>query len=136
MWNRIKSSLYRFMSGRYGVDALSRFLLWVYLFLILLSVFVHSTILSILCTACAIYLLFRMLSRNTLARSKENQAFLRSKQKITGWFTLKRDQFRDRKTHIYRSCPSCHAMLRLPKQPGTHTVKCPQCQNRFEVKVK
>lgn len=136
MWNRIKAGLYRFMSGRYGVDELNRFLLWTYLGLLVIGIFIQTWLISALSLTAAVFMLIRMLSRNRLARIKENQAFLKIKGKTLGFFSLQKNRFKDRKTHIYRACPSCKATLRLPKVPGEHSVVCPRCKNRFDVKVK
>jgi len=136
MWNRIKGGLIRFFSGRYGVDALNRFLLISYLIVFLLGSLLSSSILSLIAAFLAVYMLIRMLSRNHYARSKENRVYLSIKGRIVGFFRLCRDRFRDRKTHIYRTCPSCKAPLRLPRTKGEHTVRCPKCANRFDVKVK
>ena len=32
-------------------------------------------------------------------------------------------------------CEHCRAVLRLPKKPGKHTVRCPQCNKTFSVKI-
>ena len=70
---------------------------------------------------------YRIFSRNIQKRRQENEKFC-------GFFKLIRNRFRDRKTHVYRKCPKCKAVLRLPKAKGKHTVVCPRCKNRFEVK--
>ena len=36
---------------------------------------------------------------------------------------------------LYRRCPGCRVTLRLPKRKGKHTVVCPKCGRRFEVKI-
>ena len=132
---KIKSALYRMMYGRYGSDTLNKVLTgvyigWVVLYSIL-SLWVNSTIYSlvyILVTIALIFAIFgRMFSRNVEKRRRENQKFC-------GFFKLRRNKFRDRKTHVYYKCPRCKAMLRLPRAKGKHTVICPRCQNRFPVK--
>lgn len=123
------------MYGRYGSDTLNKVLLGVYLVLFILyaaiALFVKSLVLAILynlLTLTLIVIIFwRMFSRNIPARRKENEKFC-------GFFKLRRNKFRDRKTHVYRKCPKCHAVLRLPKAKGKHSVVCPCCANRFEVK--
>ena len=35
---------------------------------------------------------------------------------------------------LYKRCPKCHQVLKLPLKKGTHTVKCPECGNSFTVK--
>ena len=132
---KFKTKLQRFFYGRYGNDTLGRVLLWVYIGLLLLytvlSLFDPSAFLYViyllLSTALVIYMFFRMLSRNIPARRRENEKFC-------GFFKLLRNRFRDRKTHVYRKCPKCHAVLRLPKSRGKHTVVCPRCKERFSVK--
>lgn len=132
---KFKNWLYRFMYGRYGGDTLNKVLIWVYaIWIIILSVimiFVDSIWLSLFYWISSLSLMFwiffRMFSRNINARRKENERFC-------GFFKLRRNKFRDRKTHVYRKCPKCKAVLRLPKSKGKHFVVCPRCKNRFEVK--
>ncbi|MGM9683339.1 MAG: hypothetical protein ACI3XQ_07050 [Eubacteriales bacterium] len=132
---KFKNKLYSFMYGRYGNDTLGKALLWAYVALVLVSmivsVFVSSVtfnLISLLIGFVLVFFIFyRMMSRNIAARRKENEKF-------TGFFKLMKNRFKDRKTHVYRKCTSCHAVLRLPKAKGKHTVVCPRCKNRFEVK--
>ena len=123
------------MYGRYGYDALSKTLLWVYAGLLLvytvLSVFVDSPLLylaNILISFSLIfYILFRTMSRNIAKRREENAKFL-------GFWKLRKNKKRDRKTHVYRKCPKCRAVLRLPRSKGKHSVRCPRCNERFQVR--
>jgi hypothetical protein len=132
---KFKNKLARFFYGRYGADTLNNVLTGIYLsWLITFSIvdiFVNSIIFSIIgwLVTVAIFALvmFRMMSRNIYKRRRENEKFC-------GFFKLQRNKFRDRKTHVYRKCPSCKAVLRLPKAKGKHTVVCPRCKNRFDVK--
>ena len=135
---KFKNKLYRFMYGRYGTygtDTLSKVLLWVYLVWIvvcaIVELFVDSIWFSlaywVLTLALVFWMLFRIFSRNVAARRKENERFC-------GFFKLRRNKFKDRKPHVYRKCPKCKAVLRLPKAKGKHFVVCPRCKNRFEVK--
>ena len=132
---KLKNKFYRFMYGRYGTDTLSKVLLWVYLaFIVICSVvsfFVDSIWFSVFyyvgTVAMIIWMFFRMFSRNIAARRRENERFC-------GFFKLRKNKFRDRKTHVYRKCHACGAVLRLPKAKGKHFVVCPRCKKRFEVK--
>lgn len=45
-------------------------------------------------------------------------------------------RIRDRKTHVYRTCPVCKNFLRLPRVSGEHGVNCPACHGHFTVKIK
>lgn len=57
-------------------------------------------------------------------------------KKMRNFLLLQKNKLRDRRTHVYRECPFCHAVLRLPKRPGAHSVKCPRCSEHFDVTVK
>lgn len=132
---KIRNKLYRFMYGRYGGDKLNNVLTWTYAIWIILfsiiSIFTDSIWFSLFywlsSGALCFWIIFRMFSRNIPARRKENEAFC-------GFFRLRKNKFRDRKTHVYRKCPNCKAVLRLPKAKGKHFVVCPRCKNRFKVR--
>ena len=133
---RLKNAFYRFMYGRYGNDKLNNALLWSYAALIIAYMVVFLFVeenpfvyLAYLLLSWALIgtAIFRALSRNIAKRRQENEKF-------TGFFKLMKNKHRDRKTHVYRKCPACRAVLRLPKAKGRHTVVCPRCKNRFEVK--
>ncbi len=133
---RLKQRLAAFMYGRYGADNLYNFMMVLYLILIVLNIFLRSFILSLLELALIFLVFYRFFSRNIYKRSAENRKYLNIKSKIKGFFSLSKSKARDRKTHIYKKCPSCNSVLRLPRKKGKHTVKCPKCSNRFEVKVR
>ncbi len=123
------------MYGRYGMDTLGKVLMGTYLVLILLhsilTFFIDSPLYDLLSfvvsMTLAIIVLCRMMSRKVDKRRRENQKFC-------AFFKLRKNKFRDRKTHVYRECPGCHATLRLPKAKGKHSVVCPRCKTRFQVK--
>ena len=125
------------MQGRNGVDALYNFLLIVCLFLIIIALFLQGIpklIVNAVYITLISWALFRYLSKNLYKRRKENADFLRFAKGFTSFFRLQRDRIRDRKTHVYRKCPKCRAVLRLPRAKGKHFVVCPRCKHRFSVR--
>ncbi len=132
---RFRDKLVRFMYGRYGNDKFGNFLVIVYFALWLVNLFVNSLIVYGLSATVLIYWIFRIMSRNIHARQKENQVFLRVYTPIGAWFKLQIDRIKEIKTHRYRKCKYCRAVLRLPKKKGKHTVRCPKCGERFEVNI-
>ncbi|MBQ7322728.1 MAG: hypothetical protein IJW99_11570 [Clostridia bacterium] len=132
---KFQDKVIRFMYGRNGNDKLNQALFWVYFVLLLLNIFLKSIILWILELLLVALYLFRFLSRNIYRRQRENRGFLKVWNKFTGFFKLQKNKFRDRKTHVYRKCEHCRAVLRLPKKLGKHTVRCPQCGKTFSVKI-
>jgi predicted SprT family Zn-dependent metalloprotease len=133
-----RERVYRFMYGRNGTDALCKALFVVYLILIIVNLFVkqpYATIMSALELALGAYIIFRIMSRNIYQRQRENQWYLRQVGRVKGFFALQKNKRRDRKTHVYRKCKHCKNVLRLPRSKGKHTVKCPCCQKRFDIKI-
>lgn len=141
-FNNLGLKFQRFMYGRYGIDALYRGLFWIYLLTIFIGVILGGTIdkriysvISILGLGIIIFAFYRVFSKNIEKRRTENQKWLVFENKIKKEFRLIKDKWKFRKTHIFRKCPKCKAVLRLKKQKGKHNVKCPHCQTTFEVKV-
>ena len=135
--NRIpfRERLARFMMGRYGIDELYRLLLWVSVGLIVLNIFIGSWIISAAELLILIWATFRAMSRNIYKRRRENELYMKIASKISAPFKMMKNKWRDRKTHVYKKCPSCKSNLRLPKEKGEHTVRCPRCSNRFDIKI-
>ena len=132
---KIKEKLARFMYGRYGGDQLNSFILITVAILMVVNIFLDSLIIYIAYMLLWIWSLFRMLSRKIYKRRAENEKFLRLWTPIKNKFKLMKNKRRDRKTHVYKKCPRCKSVLRLPKQKGKHTVRCPKCSNRFDIKI-
>lgn len=135
----LRERLARFMAGRYGIDSLYYFLVAMCFVLIVVNMILPpsgaSLIILLLENALFIYAFFRLLSRNIYKRQRENQAFLNFIKKPKKRFNLLKCKLRDRKTHVYKRCPSCKNNLRLPRQKGKHTVVCPCCKHRFDVRI-
>ena len=134
---RFREKLARFMYGRNGIDRLGIALLVASMLLSLVNIFFRSYVYYIISLVRSVFLLLfilRALSKNLYKRQREDQVFVRIWGKVTGFFKLQKNRIRDRKTHIYRVCPHCKAQLRLPRRKGKHTVKCPKCNYRFDIK--
>lgn len=132
---RFKDRLIRFMYGRYGADELYKFLTVLFYILFVINLFVRSYLISLLVFALLIYMTFRVFSKNIYRRRVENEKYMKIKNAVSSFFKLQRDRWRDRKTHIYKRCPHCNAVLRFPKKKGKHSARCPKCSNSFDVKV-
>lgn len=138
MFNKLKNKLIRFMYGRYGNDNLNRTLVIVYLVLAVVGMFLHGiakTAVLAVSLVTVYFVFFRMFSKNIYKRSAENRRFLTFKANFKNFFALKKSMWRDRKTHSYKKCPYCKAVLRLPKKRGEHRVDCPKCKREFKVKI-
>jgi len=124
-----------FMAGRRGSDELYRFLIIVWACLAVANIFVGSVIISSIGLAIGIYATYRAFSKNIYKRSRENDTYLKMTKGIRDSANLMKCKLRDRKTHVYKKCPKCKSVLRLPKERGKHTARCPRCSERFDVRI-
>lgn len=132
----IRERMARFMSGRRGSDTLNNFLIGECITIAILNLFLEIPWLVIIELAILFYAFFRFMSRNVYKREKENARFVEFFKAIKNFFVLRKNKIRDRKTHIYKKCPGCKSVLRLPRSRGEHTVRCPRCSERFDITIK
>ena len=123
------------MYGRYGIDNLYHALIALYFILFVTSFVVDSWIPSAVMWVVLAVAIFRLLSKNHIARARENRVFLKMINPIKAFFTTNFVRLRDIRKKRYRTCKNCKAVLRLPIKKGTHNVKCPKCNKEFKVKI-
>ncbi len=132
---RLMGTIYRFMYGRYGYDRLNTALLLAGICTNLLSYLPYLGILGLASAALPAWALFRTLSRNIPARSRELDTYLRLLGKAKTFWNLRRKMWRERHTHRYFHCQHCRAMLRVPKGRGVVDVGCPRCGGKTKKKT-
>ena len=125
----------QFMSGRYGNDKLNNFLMITAVVISVLNLILRSVILLLVANLIIVYAVLRMLSRDFEARRRENYWFNNKINYFKGQKELYEKQKND-KSHVYRKCPACKAVLRLPHRLGKHTTVCPKCNREFKVNVR
>lgn len=125
---KYSNKLYQFMRGRYGVDSLYRFLLFLCIGLTIINYFISSRIVSGIELFVFTFALYRVFSKNIDERKKEENRYLRVKNSFTSFF-------QKRKYYIYRKCWYCHTVLRLPlpDKRGFHSVRCPKCGKKKKI---
>lgn len=128
----MRAWLERFMYGRYGQDNLNRFLFVLALILSIVSLFTRLAILNSLAMVLLFFSIFRMFSRNTEKRARENFAYLRITERFTRFFSHIKTRLRQRKVYRFYRCPTCKQELRVPKGKGRICIRCPKCQASFE----
>ena len=123
----------KFMKDRYGVDELYKFLLLICFVLIVINTFISNNIIRLFEVLLIVIIFYRYMSKNIKLRKKETDKYLEIKDKIIKLFDYNKKKYKDRNTHMYKKCPKCKQKIRLPLKKGKHTVKCPNCGNRFDV---
>lgn len=132
---RFRDKFVRFMYGRYGTDALHKFLTITFFAMWIVNLFLNSIILYMIMLGLLLWQMLRVFSRNHAARQRENLAYLKIKNGVGGAFKKTRLRIKDIKSFRYRTCPGCKATLRLPRRKGKHTAKCPRCGREFDVHI-
>lgn len=135
----MKQKLSQFMYGRNGVDLYSRFLLYASLVFFLLRIIakdgVLGTIFWYITLALIIYCYFRVFSKNLDKRRAENAKYYALRTKTLNVFRDWKERRRQSKDFCFFRCPSCRAMLRVPRGKGKIRVTCRKCGTAFERKT-
>lgn len=128
---RFRQKVMQFMQGRYGADQFSRFLIYLSLILLVITLFCRNNFIYYIAVIVLFYSYFRMLSRNISKRYAENQKYLSLRYKVVGRFNWIKLRIKDSKTHRIFKCPSCSQKIRVPKGKGRISIKCPKCRIEF-----
>ena len=137
---RFRESFGAFMYGRNGMDRLSQFMLYLSMFLMIVSAILFSAlrrssiaaaILEYAAIVILIFSYFRAFSRKVEKRHKENLKYLNAIYPISNWFRLRRQRFEMRENYKLFLCPKCKTTLRVPKGKGRINLTCPKCQTKF-----
>lgn len=127
----MKEKFIRFMSGRYGIDQFSKFLLIMVFVLIILSRIIEIREIYWISVALILYTYFRMFSKNYSKRYKENQTYLKFHNRFFGFFRQKINIQKQRKDYHIYNCPSCKQKIRIPRGKGKVSIRCPKCKTEF-----
>lgn len=129
----MREKLMRFMSGRYGNDNLNNFLIYSALILIVLNIFIKSSLLTIVSYLLWGWSIYRMFSRKVYQRNNENIQFLTRTKPLRHRFSCLIKGQKD-KNNRYFTCPRCAQIVRVPKGRGKIEITCPACHTRFDKK--
>ena len=128
----MREKLYRFMAGRYGMDQLSKFLCYAALVLLLVNFILKSTVIYVVGIALLVLIYLRTFSKKLEKRRRENAWYLRKTYAVTNGVKNWIDRLKQSKDYVFFRCPSCKAMLRVPRGKGKLRVTCRKCGNSFE----
>ena len=129
---KLQEAFTRFMYGRYGNDALNRFLISLWLFEAILNLFFHSLILYCIGTVLCVIVFLRMFSKNIVKRRRENAAWYEFTKRFNEKMHLLKVRIRDRKIARFFKCPKCKAPIRMPRMVGKFNVRCNKCGHTFQ----
>ena len=133
----MRQRLAEFLRGRYGPDDLGRFTNAACMVMLILSLLRPLKFLYLPALILLVLTVFRLLSRNYAARSRENAWFLRTKGAVTHGFsgfvmrTVGSGRFSRRTPNLIFACPSCGQKIRVPKGRGKIEITCSRCRTSF-----
>lgn len=123
------------MYGRYGMDELYRFLLYLYIILVCISLFLKVPHLFFLELLVFLFMFYRVFSKDIKRRKKENKIYLDIRNKIGKPFLNMKRNWNDRNDFVYKKCRHCKTTLRLPlpSERGIKHATCPKCKRGLKV---
>lgn len=127
----MREKIQRFFYGRYGLDRLNQFILVLALIIEVINLFFRSFVLNGIFYVLILIYMFRILSKNIVARSIENDKYLRYKKFVIRRGKTFQSNIKDRE-HKVVLCPKCAQMVRLPRKRGKLEVTCPNYHAKFE----
>ncbi len=126
-----RNKFLQFMSGRYGVDQFSKFLLTIGILSYICSLFFNIRLWDFISILCIIYCYVRIFSKNHANRSRENQKFLHVTSHLSTIIQGQCYSWKQKKTHHIYKCPNCKQKIRIPRGKGRISVHCPKCNTDF-----
>lgn len=133
--DRVRASVSRFMSGRYGADQLNMAILWTALIMSIIGSIARVSILTILADVLLVVMFIRLLSKDRYKRAHENQVYLQKTEKVRRSMTEWMNRMKNSKKYRYFSCPKCKRRLRVPRGVGSITITCKDCGTKFDKKA-
>lgn len=121
----------KFMYGRYGFDQLSRDIILFSLFITLIASLTRSSLLLWLAYIPLFYAIFRILSRDTQKRARENYIYADLIRKVKVRAKNTKLLLVGTRTHKFYRCKGCRQMIRIPRGKGKISISCPKCRREF-----
>ncbi len=129
--SEFREKLEQFMIGRNGTDQLSRVTIIIAVIFLLLSMFIRGNLFYWLALVLVIWAYFRIFSKNTYARGRENDKFLELTYKLRMLPERLKKRQEQGKYYRFFTCPNCHQKVRVPKGKGKIQITCPRCKTAF-----
>lgn len=130
--NKYIQKFNNFMRGRYGIDVLSRDLIWFSMIVIVLNIFIKNVYINLSIPIILAFAYIRIFSKKRRRRSQENHKYTNTKNKVTKPFRKGVRYMKDIRKYKYFKCPTCSQKLRLPRGRKKIIITCPRCNTKFD----
>ena len=127
----MKERIRRLMQGRYGVDELSKMMVYASFVVMIVGSFAKNPYINLAGFMIIIYSYSRIFSKNQRLRSAQNLKYMQLRDSFLRKISNQIQIMKLSKTYRVYSCPGCKQLVRVPKGKGRIEVKCPKCGTRF-----
>jgi len=127
----MKERIRRLMQGRYGVDELSKMMVYASFFVMIVGSFAKNPYINLAGFMIIIYSYSRIFSKNQRLCSAQNLKYMQLRDSFLRKISNQIQIMKLSKTYRVYSCPGCKQLVRVPKGKGRIEVKCPKCGTRF-----
>lgn len=127
----MREKLIRFMYGRYGMDKLSKHLIYGAIIVSLVSIFLPFEILYLITLAMMVWGYYRIFSKDHAKRYREAAVYEHFLAKIKKGPNQLKYEMEQRKDYRIFKCPSCKQRMRIPKGRGMVEIRCRKCSAVF-----
>lgn len=132
-WN---AKIQKLLVGRYArMDQLNTTLMRGSLILLLLNLFLPTSIAFWLGVSLLLWLNCRFFSKRLYPRSNENTRYILKVQQLKKKLDFSKNKLKERKIYTFFKCPNCKQQLRAPKGKGKIKVTCSTCKEQFNKMV-
>ncbi|WP_086312166.1 hypothetical protein A5821_003450 [Enterococcus sp. 7F3_DIV0205] len=132
-WN---AKIQKLLVGRYArMDQLNNTLMKGSLVLLLLNLFLPTSIAFWIAAALLLWINYRFFSKRIYPRSNENTRYVLKVQQLKKKLSTTKEKFKKRKTYAFFKCPNCKQQLRAPKGKGLIKITCSTCKEQFNKTV-
>ncbi len=130
---RLKEKFREFAKNRNGLDDLALVLAVLAVLVFMLAAATCSMMVLLAGVIILADDFFRIFSRNTEARRKENMRFLGMWEHHRFHRQSRQLRRQEKKFYRYVKCPHCKKVIRVPKGKGEQCVLCPHCGKQAAV---
>lgn len=125
------------MSRRCGLDELNNFIMLIGFIFIVIALFSHKWIFTLIGAAFVVLCYIRVFSQKLDKRKKENDIYMKYMgtivRKVAYWklcFKMKIKSMGNEE-YAYFVCSRCRQIIRIPKGKNRVSIRCPKCNETF-----
>lgn len=125
------------MSRRNGLDELNNFLMLIGFIFVVIALFSHKWIFTLIGTVFIVLCYIRVFSKKIEKRKKENDLYMKYMGNVVKkceffklCFNMKIKSIQDAE-YVYFVCSKCGQIIRIPKGKNKVSIRCPKCSQTF-----